>query len=78
VVDFSGGWEEIDIVPLKFDWEKLRSKIAEAMRLTAYARFSRWCRKAKKRRGDGSKTIGPIFLKPEEILRATKKRKLIA
>ena len=76
-MDFSDGWEEMDIVPLKFDWEKLRSKMAEAMRLTAYAHFSRWCRKGKKP-GKNSKASmggGPIFLKPEEILHATKRRK---
>jgi len=69
----------MDIVPIKFDWEKLRNKIAEAMRLTAYARFYRWYRRnGKKRQGSGSEVnMGPIYLKPEEIARA-KRRKVSA
>ncbi len=79
VVDFSDGWKEMDIVPIKFDWEKLRNKIAEAMRLTAYARFYHWYRRnGKKRQGSGSEVnMGPIYLKPEEIARA-KGRKVSA
>jgi hypothetical protein len=82
VVDFSAGWQEMDIVPLEINWEQLRNKIAEGMVYTAYARFSKWCGlNGKKRKGgnanNSSSGNGPFYLRAKDIeLERAKRRKV--